>query len=906
MTTQPPCWHQESAAQALKIQASRRDGLDAEMVQERRNRFGPNRLTPPKKKGPLMRFLLQFHNVLIYVLLVAAGVTAALGEWVDTGVILGVVLINGLIGFIQEGKAEKSLDAIRNLLSLHATVLRSGQRLEIAAEDLVPGDIVLLSPGDKVPADLRLIETRNLRIEEAALTGESEPVEKNPEPVAAEAAIGDRTCMAYSGTLVVFGQGRGLVVGTADQTEIGRIGRMLANVEDISTPLLKQTARFGQGLTLAIMALTVFSLVFGIAVHGYGAAQMFLAAVGIAVAAVPEGLPAVMTITLAIGVQRMAARQAIIRRMPAVETLGAVTVICTDKTGTLTKNEMTVQRLVTADRVLDVEGIGYTRGWISCAGRELRLEELPELAEIGRIALLCNDATLEKKNGKWVLQGDPTEGALLTLGRKTGLEPHFEAEASPRIDVIPFESQHRFMATLHHDHAGHAFAFIKGAPEEILTVCTRQRQAGQDQALDAAFWQAQIEAMAQAGQRVLALAMTPMPPEKTHLTFADLQTDLTLVALAGIMDPPREEAIAAVAQCQAAGIRVKMITGDHSVTAQAVGKIMGIGSNDRTLTGTEIETLDDEAICLAVRDTDVFARASPEHKLRLVQAMQANGEVVSMTGDGVNDAPALKQADVGVAMGLKGTEAAKEAAEMVLANDNFASIAAAVEEGRTVYDNLRKAIIYILPTSSGQAAMVLIAVLLGMTLPITPVQILWVNMVTAITLSMAFAFERPEANIMKRPPRNPTEPLVNGFMLWRIGFVTLLMVLVSFGLFLWEQNQGASVEVSRTVAVNALVVAEMFYLFNCRSLQGSILNREGFFGNTLALQAIGGLFLLQLAFTYLPLMQEMFHTAAIDAAAWLRIFVAGVLLLLIVEGEKALFGQLGKNQQEKISALESA
>jgi len=506
---------------------------------------------------------------------------------------------------------------------------------------------------------------------------------------------------------------------------------------------------------------------------------------------------------------------------------------------------------------------------------------------------------LEKKNGKWVLQGDPTEGALLTLGRKTGLEPHFEAEASPRIDVIPFESQHRFMATLHHDHAGHAFAFIKGAPEEILTVCTRQRQAGQDQALDAAFWQAQIEAMAQAGQRVLALAMTPMPPEKTHLTFADLQTDLTLVALAGIMDPPREEAIAAVAQCQAAGIRVKMITGDHSVTAQAVGKIMGIGSNDRTLTGTEIETLDDEAICLAVRDTDVFARASPEHKLRLVQAMQANGEVVSMTGDGVNDAPALKQADVGVAMGLKGTEAAKEAAEMVLANDNFASIAAAVEEGRTVYDNLRKAIIYILPTSSGQAAMVLIAVLLGMTLPITPVQILWVNMVTAITLSMAFAFERPEANIMKRPPRNPTEPLVNGFMLWRIGFVTLLMVLVSFGLFLWEQNQGASVEVSRTVAVNALVVAEMFYLFNCRSLQGSILNREGFFGNTLALQAIGGLFLLQLAFTYLPLMQEMFHTAAIDAAAWLRIFVAGVLLLLIVEGEKALFGQLGKNQQEK-------
>ncbi len=894
MTTPPP-WHQESVEQALEMQGSQRDGLDAATVQERLARFGPNRLTPPKKRGPLMRFLLQFHNVLIYVLLGAAGVTAALGQWVDTGVILGVVLINGLIGFIQEGKAEKSLDAIRNMLSLHATVVRSGQRLEIAADELVPGDIVLLASGDKVPADLRLIETRNLRIEEAALTGESEPVEKHPAPVAANAPIGDRTCMAYSGTLVVFGQARGLVVATADQTEIGRIGRMLASVEGVTTPLLKQMATFGQWLTAAIMGLSVFTLGFGMLVHGYSAAEMFLAAVGIAVAAIPEGLPAIMTITLAIGVQRMAARQAIIRRMPAVETLGAVTVICSDKTGTLTKNEMTVQRLVTADRLLDVEGTGYApRGGFSSGGRELALEEAPELVEIGRIALLCNDATLREQDGEWRLEGDPTEGALLTLGRKAGLDPHFEAEALPRLDVIPFESEHRFMATLHHDHGGHAFAFIKGAPEEVLAMCTRQRQEGQDQPINLRYWQDQIEAMARAGQRVLALAFVPMPQGKTELNFADVQGGLTLVALAGIMDPPRDEAIKAVAQCQSAGIQVKMISGDHIITALAIGSAMGIGKNGKALTGAQVEALNDEDLRLAVQDTDVFARASPEHKLRLVQAMQANGEVVSMTGDGVNDAPALKQADVGVAMGHKGTEAAKEAAEMVLANDNFASIAAAVEEGRTVYDNLRKAVIYILPTSSGQAAMVLIAVLLGMTLPITPVQILWVNMVTAVTLSLAFAFERPEADIMSRTPRDPAEPLVNGFMLWRIAFVTVLMVLASFGLFLWEQSLGASVEASRTVAVNALVAAEMFYLFNCRSLHGSILNREGFLGNTLALQAIGLLFLVQLGFTYLPTMQTLFHTAPIDAAAWLRILLAGALLLLIVEGEKFLLARWRK------------
>ncbi len=888
MTSNDQTWHRMTAAEALAAHDADTVGLVTTEAARRLAEHGPNRLTPPKKRGPLLRFLLQFHNVLIYVLLGAAVVTALLGHGVDTAVILGVVVINALIGFIQEGKAEKSLDAIRNMLSLRAMVLRDGRRQEIDATELVPGDIVLLSSGDKVPADLRLLEMRSLRIEEAALTGESEPVEKSTAPVAEDAPIGDRTGMAYSGTLVVFGQGRGVVVATSDATEIGRIGRMLAEVESVETPLLKQMAVFGRWLTAGILVLAGLTLAFGMLVHGQPADEMFLAAVGLAVAAIPEGLPAIMTITLAIGVQRMAGRNAIIRRMPAVETLGAVTTICSDKTGTLTRNEMTVQKLATAERLIDVSGVGYApHGGFSVGGSDV---DGAELADIARAALLCNDATLREQDGDWKLEGDPTEGALLALAFKAGLDARFESEALPRVDVIPFESEHRFMATLHHDHAGHAIAFVKGAPERIIGMCSRQRHAGEDKPVNPAFWHAQIDTLATEGFRVLALACRPMAEGRRELAFADVESGLTLFALAGIMDPPREEAISAVAACHSAGIRVKMITGDHAVTAAAIARTMGLAvAGGKALTGAQVEAMDDTDLRQAVRDVDVFARASPEHKLRLVGAMQANGEVVAMTGDGVNDAPALKRADVGVAMGHKGTEAAKEAAEMVLADDNFASIAAAVEEGRTVYDNLRKAVVYVLPTSTGQAAMVLIAVLLGITLPIVPVQILWVNMVTAVTLSLAIAFERPEPGLMARPPRDPKEPLVNGFMLWRIGFVTVLLVATSFGMFLWEIERGMELEFARTAAVNTLVMGQIVYLFNCRRLTASILAREGFLGNPRVLQAIGVLLVLQALFTHLPLLQSLFHTADLDAATWLRIVAAGVLVLLAVEAEKVFW-----------------
>jgi magnesium-transporting ATPase (P-type) len=888
-----PSWHALPNDVALAEQKTDSAGLCAAEATRRLAQHGPNQLTPPQKRGPLLRFLLQFHNILIYVLLGAAGVTALLGHSVDTAVILGVVVINALIGFIQEGKAEKSLDAIRNMLSLHAMVMRDGRRQEIDATDLVPGDIVLLASGDKVPADLRLFEMRSLRIEEAALTGESEPVEKSPEPVANDAPIGDRTGMAYSGTLVVFGQGRGVVVATGDATEIGRIGRMLAEVESVETPLLKQMAVFGRWLTAGILVLAGFTLAFGMLVHGQPAGEMFLAAVGLAVAAIPEGLPAIMTITLAIGVQRMAGRNAIIRRMPAVETLGAVTTICSDKTGTLTRNEMTVQKLATAERLIDVSGVGYApHGGFSIEGSDV---DAAELADIARAALLCNDATLRETGGEWKLEGDPTEGALLTLAFKAGLDARFEAENLPRIDVIPFESEHRFMATLHHDHAGHAFAFVKGAPERLIGMCTQQRQASEDKPIDPAFWHGLIDTLASEGFRVLALACVPMEQGKRELAFADVETGLTLLALAGIMDPPREEAIRAVATCHSAGIRVKMITGDHAVTAAAIAHSMGLAvAGGKALTGAEVEAMDETILRQAVREVDVFARASPEHKLRLVGAMQANGEVVAMTGDGVNDAPALKRADVGVAMGHKGTEAAKEAAEMVLADDNFASIAAAVEEGRTVYDNLRKAVVYVLPTSVAQASMVLIAVLFNMTLPITPVQILWVNMVTAVTLSLAIAFERPEPGLMARPPRDPKEPLVNGFMLWRIGFVTVLLAAASFGMFLWELDRGMGLEFARTAAVNTLVMGQIFYLFNCRRLTGSVLSKEGFFGNRIALKAIAVLIALQLAMTHVPFKQALFGTDHLDAETWLRVVLAGLLVLLAVEAEKSIWRRRGR------------
>jgi len=778
------------------------------------------------------------------------------------------------------------------MLSPEATVLREGRREVIAAEALVPGDIVLLQSGDKVPADLRLLSVKNLRIEEAALTGESTAVEKNNSAVDAQAVLADRYCMAYSSTLVVYGQCTGVVVATADNTEIGRISAMLEEVQSLTTPLLRQMAVFGRWLTVAILALAAITFLFGWLVHQFNIADMFLAAVSMAVAAIPEGLPAVLTITLALGVQRMAKRSAIIRRLPAVEALGSVTVICTDKTGTLTRNEMTVQRVLTAAKVFEVSGAGYApHGGFSIDGKETAIAEHNEIRDLLRAGLLCNDAALRESDAAWHIVGDPTEGALITLAMKAGFDPAFEQELLPRTDLIPFESEHRFMATLHHDHQGHAVIFVKGAVEQVLAMCNRQRGFGEDLPPDLPYWHSKMAETGALGQRVLALAMKTVEGGKRELNFADTQGGYTLLGMVGITDPPREEAIAAVLDCRAAGIRVVMITGDHAETALAIAKQLGIG-NGQALTGSELDALDEDALRQAVFDVDVFARASPEHKLRLVAALQANGEIVAMTGDGVNDSPALKRADIGVAMGMKGTEVAKEAAEMVLADDNFATIAHAVEEGRTVYDNIKKAIVFIMPTNGAEAGMVLFAILFGMTLPITPVQILWINMVTAITLALALSFEKSEPGMMQRPPRAADEAILSGFMIWRITFVSLLLTGGSVTLFLWESARGMSIEASRTVAINALVTGEMAYLFNCRYLLVPVRTWRDFTGNPYVLLSIVILAVIQAIFTYLPFTQHMFGVAAIDASAWGRIIGFGVLLFIVVEVEKALIRKI--------------
>ncbi|MCV3272016.1 HAD-IC family P-type ATPase [Roseobacter sinensis] len=892
-------WHSRPVADALKAFGVGSEGLTEAEAAEQRKRHGPNRLPAPKPPGPLARFLRQFHNLLIYVLIAAATVTAALGHLVDTLVIAAVVLVNAVIGFVQEGRAEGALSAIRDMLAPDARVLRHGRRHTVPAEALVPGDIVLLEPGDRVPADLRLTATNSLRVQEAVLTGESVAVEKGADPVPADAALGDRRSMAFSGTLVAAGRGQGLVVATGAATEIGRISGLLKSVETGTTPLLKQMEVFARGLTVVILALAALILAFGFFGAGLPFSEIFMAVVGLTVAAIPEGLPAILTVTLAIGVQLMAKRRAIVRRLPAIEALGSVSVICSDKTGTLTRNEMTVASVATAKRLFAVSGAGYAPvGGISLGEREVSASDYPLLADVALGAALCNDADLAMTDGDWRIDGDPMEGALLTFACKAGLDLDALRKANPRTDAIPFDAQHRFMATLHHDHAGGTAIHVKGAPERIIPMCTSAHgEEDGAQPIDPDYWTRRAQEIAERGQRVIAIALRSDVSDRRRLTFSAVEGGLTLLGLVGLIDPPRDEAVAAVAECQSAGIRVKMITGDHAGTAMAIARELGLERSTEVLTGAEIDCLDDAALRTRALQVDVFARTSPENKLRLVEALQAMGQTVAMTGDGVNDAPALKRADIGVAMGRTGTEAAKEAAEIVLADDNFATIAAAVRSGRTVYDNLKKAIVFLLPVNGGEALALIIALLLGLTLPITPVQILWVNMVSSVVLAMALAFEAAEPNIMRRPPRPADEPILSRFVLWRVGFVSLLFCLGIFGMFTHAMDRGASLEEARTVAVNTLVVMEIFYLFSVRFLNSSSLSLKAMLGTPPVLIAITAVTALQLAFTYAPFMELFFDTRPIGVAQGLMILAVGPVLLLLLEVEKQVVRALRSRSQ---------
>jgi magnesium-transporting ATPase (P-type) len=766
----------------------------------------------------------------------------------------------------------------------------------VRSEELVPGDLVLLEAGDKVPADLRLTSVNGLQIQEAILTGESIPAEKSSQPVAKTAPLGDRLCMAYSGTLVTSGMGRGVVVATGAGTEIGRISGMLSTVETLTTPLLRQMDSFAKWLTILILLIAAVLLLFGYFVQHFEFSEMFMAVVGLSVAAIPEGLPAVLTITLAVGVQAMARRNAIVRRLPAIETLGSVSVICTDKTGTLTRNEMMVASVVTEAHFFSLEGMGYEpRGDIRLNDAAVSAREHAILGMLGRSAILCNDASLHKKDDVWMVQGDPMEGALLTLAGKLGIDVRTELSRWTRTDTIPFDSRHRFMATLDHDHENNALISIKGAPEQILAMCHQQRMiSGATEPLDEKYWHARAEEIAARGERVLALAIKPVDPEQTILEFSDVDEGLELIGLVGLIDPPRPEAVEAIAECHTAGIRVKMITGDHRGTAIAIGKEIGLQNPDRVLTGLEIDAMDDASLAAAVIDTDIFARTSPEHKLRLVMALQSHGMTVAMTGDGVNDAPALKRADAGIAMGMNGSEAAKEAAELVLVDDNFASIAAAVSEGRTVYANIKKVISWTLPTNAGEALTIVVALLAGMTLPITPIQILWVNLITAITLGIALAFEPTESNTMRRPPRPRKEPLLSGELAWHIILVATLFLGGVFGMYAYAIDRGYSLDLARTIALNTLVVMEIFHLFFIRNIYGRSLTWSALRGTRIVWLTVTVVLLAQFAITYLPPLQRVFSTVAIPFHDGLLVIGVGMVLFAIIETEKQLRLRLRK------------
>ncbi len=881
-------WHHLPADEVLDLLGSDGEkGLDLFEIESRQERFGTNVLTTRKGTGPLLRFLLQFHQPLVYILLAAALITLLLREWVDSGVIFGVVLVNAFIGFLQESKAVKALDALARTMITEATVIRSGEKRRISSSGVVPGDIVLLQSGDKVPADIRLIFVRDLQVDESALTGESVAVQKDDRVLPHDTLLADRKNMAYGSSLVTYGQAAGVVVAIGDRTEVGRISELISSTEELDTPLLRKIAEFSKVLLYVILLLA--GLTFGVGLlRGESAFEMFMAAVALAVGAIPEGLPAAMTITLAIGVARMARRRAIIRKLPAVETLGSTTVICSDKTGTLTENQMTVQEVMAGPDLFEVTGAGYAPfGDIAAKNGHPRGALTPALLECLRCGLLCNDSLLVEKDGRWTVQGDPTEGALIASAVKSGFSAEGEAGRWKRLDTIPFESQHQFMATLHAaPEGGSLIAYAKGSVESILERCARSISSeGEPAELDPGKILAAVEQMAAKGLRVLAFARTSLQEEARRLDHRDISAGMIFLGLQGMIDPARAEAVEAVKNCHSAGIHVKMITGDHALTASAIARMIGLSNAERAVTGKDLANMSDRELIDTVEGVSVYARVAPEQKLRLVEALQARGNIVAMTGDGVNDAPALKRADIGVAMGITGTDVAKEAADMVLTDDNFATIEAAVEEGRGIFDNLTKFIVWTLPTNIGEGLVILAAIFAGVTLPILPVQILWINMTTAVLLGLMLVFEPKEPGIMERSPRDPGQPILTRVLIWRILIVGFLLLLGAFGLFEWEMRTGTDVAEASTVAVNVFVMVELFYLFNCRSLTKSVFE-TGFFSNHWVFGGASIMLALQLMFTYVPVMNTAFHSKPIGLDSWLRILAVAVVVLLVVGLEK--------------------
>ncbi|HUU48825.1 MAG TPA: cation-transporting P-type ATPase [Nitrosopumilaceae archaeon] len=889
-------WHSlpvEEVAEMLGTDP--KQGLGLSEANNRLQKFGENIISVKKEKSPLISFLLQFKQPLVLILIIAGSITAILQEWIDTGVIFGVVVANAVIGFIQEHKAGKAIQALARFVKSENVVIRNGEKTRLISSEIVPGDMVQLRSGDKIPADMRLYYTKDLKIDESILTGESISVKKRTEVFPSNTILAERKNMAYGGTLVTNGYGIGIVVLTGDDTETGKISQTMIKAEEIETPITRRISYFSKKLLLVILGLSILTFVFGILVTHRTPTELFMEVVALSVAIIPEGLPAAMTITLAIGVGCMAKRNAIIRKLPAVETLGSTTIICSDKTGTITENQMTVSEIYAGGKLFGVSGTGFQpTGEIKHNQVSIHIEEHQTLKECLMTGLLCNDSDLIQKEHHWDAKGDPTEVALITSARKANLKQTL-AESFNRIDTIPFESHLQFMATLHDD-AGEKLVYVKGSVEKILEMSSRQLidyTGPENLTKDSVSKLYEIaDRMASEGLRVLAFAQKKIASENHTVEISDVNCGLVFLGFQAMLDPPRPEVIEAIRECQNAGIRVKMITGDNLKTAVSIGRQIGLNylvqgnQHDITaITGKELDQYSENDLVEIVDKTDVFARVLPERKFSIVKALQSKGNIVAMTGDGVNDAPALKQADVGIAMGITGTGVAKEASDVILTDDNFASIKAAVEEGRRILDTLVKFITWTIPTSFGEGLVVLVSIFTGILIPILPVQILWINMTTVLALGTMLIFEPKEPDIMKRPPRRPNSPILTKDLIIQISIVSVCILISAYGLFEWSIENGSTVEQARTIAVNTIVMIEIFYLFNCRSLTKSVL-KMGFFSNKLIFLGVTVMILLQISFTYIPVMNEIFQSKPIGIDSWLKIIGVSLITFLIIEIKK--------------------
>lgn len=894
-------WYQRTVDETFKLINSSSAGLSSEEVKERLESYGYNEISF-KQISPFIRFLRQFKNPLIYVLIVAAAVTAFIGELIDTAVILGVVIANTTIGFIQEGKAESSIEALEKMMVPKCMVIRNSKKKTIFVREIVPGDVVVLESGSQVPADLRLFEAKNLHADEATLTGESVPVSKTVEKISAsDLPPADQKCIAFSGTFITEGSGKGVVIATGENTEMGKIAEIMKETHKIMTPLMKKIEKFTEIIVIVIIFIAFINFLFSLW-FGYGFLYSFMASSSLAVAAIPEGLPAVLTVTLALGVRVMAQRNALIRKLPSVETLGRTTVICSDKTGTLTKNQMTVIQVFCGDKIYKVSGSGYKpQGDFIADDKVVDISNEPsELLETLKTGLVCNNASLVDKNDLYKVIGDPTEGALIVSALKAGLD-----DDTSRLDEIPFQSKSRFMATLNQTKEGNVI-YVKGSPEKILELSKNQLINGKTQEVKTEKISAIADRMAEDALRVLGFGFKLVDKKIKEIKIEDVE-GLTFLGLQGMIDPPREEAIEAIKTAKKAGIRTVMITGDHANTAKAIAQQLGIGLNEeRVVTGKEISRMTDEELYNIVSNVSVYARVSPEHKFMITTQLQKKGEIVGVTGDGVNDAPALKAADIGIAMGITGTDVSKQASDMVLADDNFASIVKAIEEGRYIFENIRKVILYALAANGGQSLIILSAVLLApfsmlfvVSLPLEPVQILWINLFDSIFLALPLIKEPKEKGLLEHPPTDSDEEIVNTLFIKKVGIVSLAMAGAGLSIFYLYGINALSIPVNelmikqaQTAAFATVILVHVFYLITARSIYDSAFTFSPL-SNKWSLIGIVVVLLSLMMIIYLEPLEFIFRTAAFPIEWWVPIILFALPGFFLIEIEKFLSKRFG-------------